>query len=127
MMAMQQLLSEFGQKIGIPHLAPNPQGEVVLRLETGASLGITPCNSDLVVHWAEPVGYGASSLLLRAMKRTGAARDGRFAIQVGLRRTSDGTWLVLATRLEVSSASARDLYQAAEYLRQWLERLDAPY
>lgn len=127
MVEMQHLLSDFGQKIGIPHLAPNTQGEVVLRLETGASIGISPSGSYLVVHWAEPVGYGGAGLLLRAMKRAVCVHDRPFAVQVGLRNTAAGTWLVLATRLHVGTASAHDVYRAVEYLRQWSERLDAVY
>ena len=116
---LQQALADFGCDIGLPALEPGPDGSVQLRLESGALLGVAQQDEAVVVHWAEPVRYDVAAVLLRAMKRAGDARDAAQPVQVGLRSTSSGDWLVLATRFAAEEASARRIREASEFLRQW--------
>ena len=62
---LRHALAEFGHDIGIPNLAPGPQGELQLRFPgTGALLGVSTHEGWAVVHYAEPVRYDAAALVL---------------------------------------------------------------
>jgi type III secretion system chaperone SycN len=122
---LAQALSDFGHDIGLPLVESGPQGEVQFRLESGALLGIAQVGSSAVVQWAEPVRYGGASLALKAMRRAGRVNDAAQAVQVGLRSTPTGDWLVLAMRLGERDISARRIQEAAEFLRAWMAGLHA--
>lgn len=120
---LQQALADFGRDLGLTTLDAGPRGEVQLRLESGALLGVSQEGECVVVHWAEPVRYDIAALLLRAMKRAGDLRDAQYPVQVGLRSIPAGDWLVLATRFAAEDVSARRLREALDFLRQWLAEL----
>ena len=119
---LQQALADFGADMGLP-LDAGPRGEVQLRLQSGALLGVAQEGEAVVVHWAEPVRYDIPALLLRAMKQAGAAHAGAPSVQVGLRSVAAGDWLVLATRFPAEEVSVRRIRDATEFLRQWLAGL----
>lgn len=123
MAQLQQALADFGRDIGLPLLETQADGGVQLRLESGALLGVAQEGDAVVVHRAEPVRYDIAALLLRAMKRAGDARGAEQPVQVGLRTTSMGDWLVLATRFPAEDASARRIREASEFLHQWFADL----
>ncbi|WP_298208958.1 hypothetical protein [Acidovorax sp.] len=120
---LEQALADFGHDMGLPMLEAGPRGEVQLRLESGALLGVSQEGECVVVHWAEPVRYDIAALLLRAMKRAGDLHDALHPVQVGLRSVPAGDWLVLATRFALQDVSARRLREASDFLRQWLAEL----
>lgn len=122
---LQQALTELGLEMGLPALEAGPDGEVQLRLESGALLGVSPSGEEVVVHWAEPVRHGAPALLLGAMRRAGQVSGAAQAVQVGLRSVPAGEWLVVAVRLPARQASAQRLREAAHFLRQWLSDVQA--
>jgi type III secretion system chaperone SycN len=117
---LQQALTELGLEMGLPALEAGPGGEVQLRLESGALLGVSQSGEEVVVHWAEPVRHGAPALLLGAMRRAGHANSAAQAVQVGLRSVPAGEWLVVAQRLPAREVNAQRLREAAQFLRQWL-------
>ncbi len=122
---LRQALAELGHDIGIPELAPGPQGELQLRFpDTGALLGVSQHEDTVVVHYAEPVRYDIAALVLRAMRQAAKVPEASQAVQVGLRSTTSGDWLVLATRFAAHEAGARRIRQAADFLRQWLATLE---
>jgi len=120
---LEQALTDFGHDIGVETLAPGPSGAVQLRFDHGATLGFLRQGNDVVLHWAEPVPYGACHLLLRAFKRAGDPSPGEPPLQVGL-HSADGTdHLVLATRLPEQACDARELHQLTNWLRQYVAAL----
>ncbi len=123
---LRHALAEFGHDIGIPNLAPGPQGELQLRFPgTGALLGVSTHEGWAVVHYAEPVRYDAAALVLRALRQAAKVPEPAQAVQAGLRSTPEGDWLVLATRFPQQELGGRRIHQAADFLRQWLARLEA--
>jgi type III secretion system chaperone SycN len=121
--SLQQALADLGRDIDLPLLETKADGGVQLRLESGALLGVAQEGEAIVVHWAEPVRYDIAALLLRAMKQSGDVRDAAQPVQVGLRSTPSGDWLVLATRFAADEVSARRIREASEFLRQWFASL----
>lgn len=120
---LQQALADLGRDIGLPLLEAKADAGLQLRWESGALLGVAQEGEAVVVHWAEPVRYDIAALLLRAMKQAGDARDAAQPVQVGLRSTTAGDWLVLATRFPAEEASARRIREASDFLRQWYVNL----
>lgn len=117
---MEQALAEFGQDIGLTALAPSPDGHVQLRLASGALLGASTQGEEVVLHYAEPVQYDAAALAFRAMRRAGRTETAADPVQVGLRTTAQGEWLVVATRLPLDRFSAREVHRLGAYLQSWL-------
>ena len=117
---MEQVLAEFGQDIGLGALEPGPGGHVQLRLASGALLGASAQGEEMVLHYAEPVPYDAAALALRAMRRAGRTETAADPVQVGLRTTAQGEWLVVATRLPQDRFSAREVHRLGAYLQFWL-------
>ncbi|MNN94606.1 hypothetical protein D3C81_2132620 [compost metagenome] len=74
----------------------------------------------MVLHYAEPVPYGAAALTFRAMRHAGRAESAADPVQVGLRTTVQGDWLVVATRLPLDRFSAREVHRLGAYLQSWL-------
>lgn len=125
MLDLQQALAEWGSTMGMPDLAPGPQGDVQLRFpETGALLGVVLQDEWAIVHHATPAGHDAAALLLRAMRQAAKVADPAQAVQVGLRSTPAGDWLVLVARFPQQELSGARIHHAVEFLRQWLAQLD---
>ena len=124
MLQMQHALADWGREMGLPALEAGPGGEVQLRLESGALLGVAAVDEGVLVHWAQPVRHGGGSLMLRALQQAGATRGAGRPVQVGLRTLPGAEWLVVGTRVPELDVSARGLREAAEFLRQWLEALE---
>ncbi len=120
-----RLLADFGHEIGVPGLAPGPDGGTQLRFDTGGALGVVQQDDDVVLHWAEPVRYGIPALLLRAMQRAAEPQPGLPPVQVALRTTPDGDWLVVAVRLAADRCDGRTLAGTADALRRWTADLGA--
>ncbi|MCD2512850.1 hypothetical protein [Comamonas endophytica] len=117
---MEQVLAEFGQDIGLAGLAPGASGEVQLRLESDALLGVSAHGEEAVVHYAEPVPYGAAALTFKAMQRAAQTDSVNERIQVGLRTTAQGDWLVVASRLPLRHLDAREVHRIGMHLQGWL-------
>lgn len=117
---MEQVLAEFGQDIGLAELAPGAGGEVQLRLESGALLGFSAYAGEAVLHYAEPVPYGAAALTFKAMQRAAQTDSASDRVQVGLRTTAQGDWLVVASRLPLHQFSASEVHRIGIYLQSWL-------
>lgn len=125
MLDLQQALAEWGRTMEMPDLAANAQGEVQLRFAaTGAVLGVVQQGESVVVHYALPVGHDAAELLLRAMRQAAKVAEPAQAVQVGLRSTPAGDWLVLAARFSRQELSGARIQQTVEFLRQWLTQLE---
>lgn len=120
---MEQVLAEFGQDIGVPELAPSPDGHVQLRLASGALLGASTQGEEVVLHYAEPVPYDAAVLAFKAMRRAGRTESAADPVQTGLRTTARGEWLVVATRLPLDRFSAREVHRISSYLQSWLAQV----
>ncbi len=120
MLSFQQALADFGHDIGLSSLGAGPRGDVQLRLDSGALLGIAQEGEQVVIHWAEPVRYDIAGPVLRAMKLSGKVQSARYPIQVGLRSTAEGDWLVVSTRFSETEASASRIHQASDHLRNWI-------
>ena len=120
MVSFQQALANFGRDIGLSTLESGPRGDVQLRLESGALVGIAQEGEQVVIHWAEPVRYDIAGPVLRAMKLAGKTQSAQYPIQVGLRSSIEGDWLVVTTRFSEAEASASRIHQASDYLRSWI-------
>lgn len=120
---MEQVLAEFGQDIGLTSLQPSVQGHMQLRLASGALLGASTQGEEVVLHYAEPVERGAAQLAFAAMRMAGRAETAADPVQVGLRTTSQGEWLVAGTRLPVERLSAREVHRLGTYLQSWLAQV----
>lgn len=120
---MEQVLAEFGQDIGVPELAPSPDGHVQLRFASGALLGASTQGEEVVLHYAELVPYDAAALAFKAMRRAGRTESAADPVQVGLRTTGQGEWLVVATRLPLERFSAREVHRISSYLQSWLAQV----
>lgn len=117
---LEQVLAEFGQDIGIPALTPSPAGHVQLRLASGALLGASTQGEEVVLHYAEPVPYDAAALVFKAMRWVGRSETAADPVQVGLRSTTQGEWLVVATRLPLDRFRVREVHRLGAYLQSWL-------
>ena len=126
---LQQALVEFGSDIGLPLEGLPASGEVQFRLGDGMLLGVAASTTsggddEVVVHWAEPLRYDIAQLVVEAMKHAAELRDANHPVQVGLRTTTAGDWLVLGTRFPAHEASARRIHQAADFLKNWRQSLE---
>ncbi|MPM18173.1 hypothetical protein SDC9_64579 [bioreactor metagenome] len=116
---MQQAWADFGQEIGL-ELADLPvSGEMQFQLSDGSLLGVVNGEDEVLVHLAQPLHYDAAQVALGMMKHAAAVRDARRSVQVGLRTTPAGQWLVLGTRLEEGDVSARRIQEAFDFLKHW--------
>lgn len=123
MVQLTQVLAEFGEDIGLPALAPGPDGSVQLRLGSGALLGVSGQGDEVVLHHAEPVPHGLAALLLQAMRQLARSESAADPIQLGVRATAQGQWLVVATRLPLERFSAREMHRLAGLLQAWLAQV----
>jgi type III secretion system chaperone SycN len=121
--SLEQVLAEFGQDIGLTALAPSAQGHVQLRLDSGALLGASTQDEEVVLHYAEPVEHGAAPLVFAALRRAGRVETAADPVQVGLRSTGQGDWLVVGTRLPLERLSVREVHRLATYLQSWLAQV----
>ena len=120
MMNLQQALAEWGAGMGL-ELQPGHSGALQLRYPaTGALLGVAEHEGQIVVHYADPLTHDAAQRLLQALRHAGQLQEPAQAVQVGLRNTPAGDWLVVATRFASEDASGARIDQAVQYLRQWL-------
>lgn len=117
---MEQVLAEFGQEIGLAELVPGANGELQLRLGSGAVLGFSAYDGEALLHYAEPVPYGAAALTAKAMQRAAQTDCATDRVQVGLRTTAQGDWLVVASRLPLHQFSVREVHRISAYLQGWL-------
>lgn len=122
---IDQAFSDLGRALGVEVLAPGPSGNVQLRFESGARLGFSCQNGEVVLYWSQPVFYDAAAILWRALKRVGDPVPGEPALQVGLHSVDDLNHLVLATRLPEVDCNARDMQQLISWVRQFAEALQA--
>lgn len=123
---LQQALVEFGTDVGLPLERLPASGEVQFRLGDGTLLGIVAgCDDEVVVHWAEPLRYDIAQFMLEVMQHAAEVREASPSVQVGLRSTTAGDWLVLGTRFPEGEASARRIHQAVDYLKNWRQSLEA--
>ena len=121
--SLEQVLAEFGQDIGLTALAPSAQGHVQLRLDSGALLGASTQDEEVVLHYVEPVEHGAAPLVFAALCRAGRVETAADPVQVGLRSTGQGDWLVVGTRLPLERLSVREVHRLATYLQSWLAQV----
>ena len=123
---LQQALAEWGATMEMPDLRLGPDGTMQLRFaQTGALLGVAQQDNDTVVHHAVPLAHGSAELVLRAMRQAAQVADPGQAVQVGLRSTTEGDWLVLGARIPQSELSAERMQQTVRFLHQWLAQLPA--
>lgn len=120
-----QVLAELGQDMGLSALAPSADGHMQLRLESGVLLGLSTHGEEAVLHYATPVRYDAAQLAFKAMRKVAQADSAADPVQVGLRTTQQGEWLVAATRLPLDRLSAREVHRLGAYLQSWLEQARA--
>ncbi|AVO50555.1 hypothetical protein C6568_15935 [Melaminivora suipulveris] len=120
MMDLQQALAEWGAGMGLA-LAPGAQDAVQLRFPaSGALLGVAGHEDAVVVHYADPLEHDGAERLLAALRHAGQVSEPAQAVQVGLRSTPEGDWLVAAVRFPTQELSGARIQQAAEFLRHWL-------
>lgn len=120
MMDLEQAVAEWGAGMGLA-LAPGAQGAVQLRLPaSGALLGVAGHEDAVVVHYADPLAHDAADRLLAALRHAALVSEPAQAVQVGLRSTPEGDWLVAAVRFPARELSGARIQQAAEFLRHWL-------
>ena len=135
MLDLQQALAEWGSTMEMPGLAPSAHdamgGGVQLRFPgTDVLLGVMQQGDEVIVYRATPTPPGGGSdhetaaLVLHAMRQAAQLAEPAQAVQVGLRSTATGDWLVLSTRFSRHGVSGARLHQAAEFLRQWLTQLE---
>lgn len=115
------ILAEFGADIGLPALAPGARGNLQLRLGSGAMLGVGEYGDEVVLHYAESVPYGIETLVLKAMRKLALCECAADPVQMGVRSTAQGRWLVVATRLPLEQFSAREMHRLSSHLQSWLE------
>lgn len=120
---VDQAFSDLGRELGVQVLMPGPSGSVQLRFESGARVGFSCQDDEVVLYWSHPVRYNATEFLWRAFKRVGDPVPGEPALQVGLSKVDDVDYLVLASRLRVEDCSARDMQQRINWLRQFADSL----
>lgn len=120
MVQLTQVLADFGADIGLPNLAPGADGSLQLRLGSGALLGVASQGDEVVLHHAEPVPYGLAALVLQAMRQVARSESAADPIQIGVRVTAQGQWLVLGTRLPLERFSAREMHRLVSHLQAWL-------
>lgn len=118
---MEQVLAEFGRDIGLTALAPSGDGHVQLRLESGVLLGVSTQGEEVVLHYAEPVQYDLAGQALKLMRWVARSESAADPVQVGVRTTVQGDWLVLATRLPLARLSVHEVHRLGAYLQSSLE------
>ena len=123
MAMLEQGIADLGREMGLEALAFGPSNAMQLRFDHGATLGFSRLGEELVLHWSEPLAYGAPAMLFRAFKRAGNWLPGEPVVQVGL-HAADGTDnLVLATRMPELCCSAAELQRLIQWLRQYVDSL----
>lgn len=117
---MEQVLAEFGHDIGLTQLASGTTGELQLRLESGGLLGFSAHAQEAVLHYAEPVPYGVAALTFKALQRAAQTDSVTDRVQVGLRTTAQGDWLVVASRLPLHQLSVSEVHRIGVQLQSWM-------
>lgn len=120
---VDQAFSDLGRELGVQVLAPGPSGSVQLRFESGARLGFSCQDGEVVLYWSHPVLYNTTEILWRAFKRAGDPVPGEPAVQVGLHKVDDVDYLVLASRLRDDDCNAREMQQWIKWVRQFADSL----
>ena len=125
MLQLTKVLAEFGADIGLPGLASGREGNLQLRLGSGALLGVSTQGDEVVLHHAEPVSHALAALVLQAMQRAARSDSAADPVQVGVRTTAQGQWLVVGTRLPLEHFSAREMHRLAAHLQSWIAQARA--
>ncbi|MNL79624.1 hypothetical protein D3C87_2062690 [compost metagenome] len=76
-----------------------------------------------MLHHAEPVAHGLAGLVLKALRQVARSESAADPIQIGVRATAQGQWLVVATRLPLERFSAREMHRLVNYLPAWLAQV----
>ena len=122
---VDQAFSDLGRELGVEVLKPGPSGSVQLRFESGARLGFSCQDGEVVLYWSHPVHYNTAQILWRAFKRVGDSLPGEPALQVGLHKVDDLDYLVLASRLRDEVCNAREMQQWIKWVRQAVDSLQS--
>lgn len=123
MQQLEQVLAEFGRDLGLEGLEPSANGNVQLRLASGALLGASTQGEEVVLHYAEPAQHDVARLLFKGMQRVARAESATDPVQIGCRSTPQGDWLVAGTRLPLARLDAREVHRLGGYLQAWLAQL----
>lgn len=122
---VDQAFSDLGRELGVQVLAPGPTGSVQLRFESGARLGFSCQDGEVVLYWSHPVGHNTTEIIGRALKRVGDPAPGEPALQVGLHKVDDVDFLVLASRMRDEDCNAREMQQRINWVRQFADSLQS--
>ena len=115
----QQALADFCQEVGLDAAELGSGDEVQFRMGDESLLGVVQSEDDVLVLWSQPLRYDMERTLLEQMRAAASIRSARHPLQVGLRATPAGHWLVLGTRLPQDAVTARAIRDCYDFLRQW--------
>lgn len=115
----QQALADFCQEVGLDAAELGSGDEVQFRMGDESLLGVVQSEDDVLVLWSQPLRYDMERTLLEQMRAAASIRSARHPLQVGLRATPSGNWLVLGTRLSPDFVTARGIRECYDFLRQW--------
>ncbi len=121
---IEQALADFSQEVGLPWEGTPSSGEIQFRLEDGSLLGLAKFESEVIVHWSRPLRYDVAGAMLQVMKHAAELRDAQQSVQVGLRKTPGGDWLVVGTRFPEDEVNVRRIREALDFLKGWSRTLD---
>jgi type III secretion system chaperone SycN len=120
---IQQAVANFLTSIGLPGMALNHDGAVLLRTGSGGAIEFQYVSegsaTSLMLAWSEPDRYDLPRHLKSALRMADFRNAGSMPLMVAAHTDQ----LVLATRLQERSVSQSALEESMDWLRQMHEQI----
>jgi type III secretion system chaperone SycN len=126
-MLIEETLAAFAQETGLGDLALADDEPLNLSLSEYEELVFERYPDGVLLHLDVHVRYDMPQVLASALQKLGAETTTPYALQVGMRETPEGPWLVIGTRTDERTFTLLWIEQATAYLEHWLDDLRRTY
>lgn len=126
-MLIEDTLAAFGHETGLGPLALTEDAPLRLSLSEHEELVFECCPDGILLHLDIRVRYDMPLVLASALQRIATDGATPHPVQVGMRETPEGTWLIVGTRADASTFTLQWIEQATAYLERWIGALRSDY
>ncbi|WP_428852123.1 hypothetical protein [Imbroritus primus] len=126
-MLIEQTLAAFGQETGLGALVLTEDAPLHLALSDHEELIFERCPDGILLHLDTRVRYDMPLVLASAMQRITADGATPYPVQVGMRETPEGSWLIVGTRADERTFTLQWIELATAHLERWIGALRRDY
>lgn len=123
-------LAEFGRELGLTDFGLGTQGVAQLKMQSGALLAVEPVRrgkvasvDEVLIYLGQPLGFEATALRRRALKKVHFSHGGPFALQIASRGEGPQAMLLMLVRVPERAFTRQTLGHVVEYLDRWFAEL----